>query len=135
MQKYARGISLIEALITLLVLSIGLLGLAQLQSRLWSGSGRLHASGNAYLLGSEYLEIMLARQMISPVLAAMPPLQLQRAGTLFSSVTSINRNAQLAAAEIRIEWQNRSGPGAISLESTASIATRFSDTRLLLPAD
>jgi Tfp pilus assembly protein PilV len=83
--KHSHGISLIEALITLLVLSIGLLGLGQLQARLWSSSAKLHATSNAYLLGTEYLEIVSARQMISPDLIAEWPLRALSGGTLFNS--------------------------------------------------
>ena len=57
MHKNAQGFSLIEALITLLVLSVGMLGLGQLQARLWAGAGDLHALAGAYLLGENLLEI------------------------------------------------------------------------------
>ncbi|MFQ5642397.1 MAG: prepilin-type N-terminal cleavage/methylation domain-containing protein [Thiogranum sp.] len=134
MQRCSRGISLIEALITLLVLSIGLLGLGQLQARLWSGSSRLHATGNAYLLGSQHLEIMLAKQSIRTELIAEPPMQVGRAGTLFNATVSFRGNEPLGEAEARIEWQNRNGPEAVSLKSIASTIARTSDARLLLSA-
>ena len=135
MPTYSRGISLIEALITLLVLSIGLLGLGQLQARLWSSAGRLHATGNAYLLGSEYLEIVSARQIISADLVTEPPLQVLRAGTLFSSTVSFSVDGQLTEAEIRVEWENRSGLQSVRLASVADTVSRAPDTRLLLAAD
>ena len=135
MHKRSRGISLIEALITLLVLSIGLLGLGQLQARLWSSSGRLHATSNAYLLGMEYLEILSARQMIAPDLIADPPLQALRAGTLFNVAVSLSEDEPLTEAKVRVVWTDRSGPQAVWLESVTNAVSSASDTRLLLPAD
>jgi Tfp pilus assembly protein PilV len=133
--KHSHGISLIEALITLLVLSIGLLGLGQLQARLWSSSAKLHATSNAYLLGTEYLEILSARQMISPDLIADPPLQAQRSGTVFNTAASVSEDEQLTEAEVRVVWEDRSGLQSVSLESVTDTVSRASDTRLLLPAD
>jgi Tfp pilus assembly protein PilV len=133
--KHSHGISLIEALITLLVLSIGLLGLGQLQARLWSSSAKLHATSNAYLLGTEYLEIVSARQMIAPDLITDPPLQALRAGTLFNSTVSFTEDEQLTETQIHVEWEERSGSETVSLEVVTDIVSRAFDTRLLLPAD
>ena len=43
-----RGFSLIEALVSLLVLSVGVLGLCRLQVALWSSSSALHATALAF---------------------------------------------------------------------------------------
>jgi len=135
MKKNLHGISLIEALITLLVLSIGLLGLGQLQARLWSSSGKLHATSNAYLLGTTVLEILTATQIIAPDLIADPPSQILRSGTLFSTTVSLSEDEQLSEADIRVAWEDRSGSLVINLESVADTVSRASDTRLLLPVD
>jgi len=127
-----HGISLIEALITLLILSIGLLGLGQLQARLWSASGKLHATSNAYLMGATYLEIFSAKQTIAPDLTADPPMKVLRAGTLFNAETSLSDDGQLTKAEIRIEWEDPGGSEIIRLETVADTVSRTSDTRLLL---
>jgi len=133
MPKSLRGISLIEALITLLVLSIGLLGLGQLQARLWSSSGKLHATSTGYLLGSTYMEILTATQIIAPDLIADPPLRIQRSGTLFNTAVSFSKDKQLIETEIRVAWEDRSGPQTVNLESVTNTASRASDARLLLP--
>jgi len=135
MKKYLHGISLIEALITLLVLSIGLLGLGQLQARLWSSSGNLHATSNAWLLGSTFMEILTATQVIAPDLIATPPLQSLRSGTLFSTAVSITKGAQLTETEIRVRWEDSSGSQAVGLGSVTDTVSRTSDTRLLLPVN
>ncbi len=135
MKKYLHGISLIEALVTLLVLSIGLLGLGQLQARLWSSSGKLHATANAWLLGATYLEILTATQIISPDLIANPPVQVLRAGTLFNTTVSLSQDDLLTEAEIRVEWEDPSGSQSIRFKSVTDTVSRASDTRLLLPTD
>jgi len=135
MKKNLRGISLIEALITLLVLSIGLLGLGQLQARLWSSSGKLHATSNAYLLGMEYLEILSAKQMIDPDLVADPPLQALRSGTLFNTDVSLRDDEPLIEAEIRVGWEDRGGSQSVRLESATGTVSHAFDTRWLLPTD
>jgi len=135
MKKTLRGISLIEALVTLLVLSIGLLGLGQLQARLWSSSGMLHATSNAYLLGTTYLEILTATQIITPDLIANPPLRILSSGTLFNTAVSLSEDEQLTEIEIRIVWEDRNGSQAVNLESVTNTASRAYDTRLLLPVD
>ncbi len=135
MKRYAGGISLIEALITLLVLGIGLLGLGQLQARLWSSSGNLHATSTAWLLESTYLEILTATQIIAPDLIAPPPLQILRSGTLFNTAVSISKGEQLTRTEIRVIWEDRHGPQLVGLESVTNTISRAFDTRLLLPAD
>ena len=132
-QKNVRGISLIEALITLLVLSIGLLGLGQLQARLWSSSGKLHATSNGYALGISYLEMLTATQIIAPDLIADLPLRVQRSGTLFNTAVSFSEDGQLTETEIRVVWEDRNGPQAVNLESVTNSASRASDARLLLP--
>jgi Tfp pilus assembly protein PilV len=135
MKKFLRGISLIEALVTLLVLSIGLLGLGQLQARLWSSSSKLHATSNAYLLGTTYLEILTATQIIAPDLIATPSLQTLRSGTLFNTDVSLNADERLTEAEIRVAWEDRSGSQSVRLESVTDTASRPSDTLWLLTTD
>ncbi len=135
MKKHLHGISLIEALITLLVLSIGLLGLGQLQARLWSSSSKLHATSNAYLLGTTVLEMLTATQIIAPDLIADPPSQILRSGTLFNTTVSLSENEQLSEADIRVAWEDRSGLLVVNLESVTDTVSRAYDTRLLLPVD
>ncbi len=135
MKKSLHGISLIEALVTLLVLSIGLLGLGQLQARLWSSSGALHATSTAWLLGATYMEVMTAKQVIALDLIEDPPLQILRSGALFNTAVSLSEDQQLTEAEIRVVWEDRSGSRSVRLESITDSVSRASDTRMLLPID
>lgn len=56
MSDKAPGFSLIEALITLVVLSVGLLGLGQLQVQLWRASSARHMQADALLSTENHLE-------------------------------------------------------------------------------
>jgi len=135
MHKNSKGISLIEALITLLVLSTGLLGLGQLQARLWSTSGRLHATDQGYLLGARYLEILATKQLLGADLRDEPEQQTERAGTRFNTTASVREDLQPVEIRVHIEWQSPDGPHSVQLESSISHVSRATDTRLLLPGD
>ncbi|GEM_PF-2429735 len=135
MHKNSKGISLIEALITLLVLSTGLLGLGQLQARLWSTSSRLHATDQAYLLGARYLEILTTKQLLGADLRDEPERQTERAGTRFNTTAAVQENMQLVEIRVHIEWRSPDGPHSIQLQSSTSPVARAADTRLLLPGD
>jgi hypothetical protein len=106
-----------------------------LQARLWSSSSKLHATSNAYLLGTTYLEILTATQIIAPDLIATPSLQTLRSGTLFNTDVSLNADERLTEAEIRVAWEDRSGSQSVRLESVTDTASRPSDTLWLLTTD
>ncbi|HHH44348.1 MAG TPA: hypothetical protein ENK49_09435 [Gammaproteobacteria bacterium] len=135
MHKNSKGISLIEALITLLVLSTGLLGLGQLQARLWSTSGRLHATDQAYLLGARHLEILVTKQLLGADLLDEPAEQTERAGTRFNTTASVQEGTQLVEIQVHIEWQSPDGSHVIQLESGTSLLSHAADTRQLMPGD
>ncbi|HHJ15922.1 MAG TPA: hypothetical protein ENJ80_04410 [Gammaproteobacteria bacterium] len=133
--RNTRGFSLIEALLTVLVLSIGLLGLGQLQARLWVASGQLHAQNTAYQLGSNRLEMAAAALLITPDLIPDPPLQVPGIGTLYDTRLLITADGQLSKAQIRITWSVPSGSESVTLATAMERMARTSDTRLLLPVD
>ena len=130
-----RGFSLIEALLTMLISSIGLLGLGQLQAQLWAASGQLHAQNAAYQLGSDRLEMAAAAQLIAPDLIQAPPAQVSRNGTLYDTSLSITASGQLKETQIHITWTASSGPESITLGTAMETTGRTSDARLLLPAN
>jgi Tfp pilus assembly protein PilV len=133
--RTARGFSLIEALLTVLVLSIGLLGLAQLQARIWVTSGLLHTQNSAYQLGLDRLEQAVSAQLIAPDLVPEPPLQVPRGGALYATRLSLSAGGQLQKAQVDIAWTAPTGRQAITLGTAVERTARASDTRLLLPAD
>lgn len=129
------GFSLIEALVSVVVLSIGLLGLAQLQARLWSASGDLHSTDEAYLLASNALEKSVIAQMIAADLGADTAAQIAGSAALFAVDLSLMQLEQLSAATVRVEWEHQSGPRSLTLDSAIYTNARASDYRLLLAGD
>jgi prepilin-type N-terminal cleavage/methylation domain-containing protein len=130
-----RGFTLIEAMVSVVVLSIGLLGLVQLQARLWSASGDLHSSDEAYLLASNTLEKSAIAQMIGADLIADSPAQFTASATLFAVDLSLTQQQQLAEATVRVEWEHQSGPRSLALQTTIYTNAHASDGRLLLAVD
>ncbi len=135
MENRHRGFTLIEAMISLVVLSIGLLGLAQLQARLWSASGDLHSTDEAYLLASNTLEKSAIAQMIAADLITDTTAQITGSATLFAVDLSLTKQQQLTEATVRVEWEHQSGLRSLALDSTIYTNAPASDNRLLLALD
>jgi len=130
-----RGFSLIEALLSMLVLSIGLLGLGQLQARLWVASGRLHTQNSAYQLGMGRLDQALAVQLIAPDLVPDLPPRVSRGGALYDIRLSVRAGRQLNETRVQITWTDPAGRQILTLGTASEPTVRVADTRLLLPAD
>jgi prepilin-type N-terminal cleavage/methylation domain-containing protein len=133
MKKAERGFSLIEAMVSLLVLSIGLLGLGQLQTRLWRTSGELHSMAEAYLLGASELEKSLAVLGTGTTPSGNGFTRTSSSGTVYQAQLALAANGQLVDAEIRVGWNDRGGQQAIRLQTAAVTDLYEADTRWLLP--
>jgi prepilin-type N-terminal cleavage/methylation domain-containing protein len=135
MDNRTAGFSLMESLITLLVLSIGLLGLGQLQARLWVNAGELHTRGDAGLLGANLMEI-------APV-AWLSEAEKHSAAMLFEPAvsTEISRHRSqppsdfLMVTDLNVHWVLPSGEHSLSLASTHNTSLDPRGTRWLLPAN
>ena len=57
-----------ESLVTLLVFSIGMLGLGQLQARLWVNSGDIHSANLALLIAENVTELIEINTLILPTI-------------------------------------------------------------------
>lgn len=126
--KPAAGFALIEALVTLLVLSIGLLGLGQLQARLWRGGGDLHAGQTAFLLTQDTLE--------SARLDKPPPPRESSDNTYRLELERAPLPAPLSGlttTRVTLRWRRPSGEQSLALAATLDTATRPEDARWLLP--
>lgn len=130
-----RGFSLIEALVSVLVLTIGLLGLGQLQARLWSASGNLHAVGSAHLLAITRLENSVTSQLFGMGTTETAETSVTHSGTTFGTVLSVSPGEFLTETGIRIYWDTPSGSHSIQLSTDNESGSTLSDTRWLLPAD
>jgi hypothetical protein len=124
-----------ESLVKLLVLSIGLLGLGQLQARLWVGAGDLHTSANAGLLGTNLLEIAS--------IAWLTEAEKHSVATAFEPAVSadIRRHGAppphdvLSITDVRLHWVRPSGAHSLSLATLRNTRLDPLDTRWLLPAN
>ena len=131
---HSHGFSLIEALVSLLVLSIGVLGLCRLQAQLWSTSNALHAAAAANLLASSHLEKTVTTLLTGIDLDQDSASELVYAGTLMSTELSVANTAEITTVEIRVQWSNQSGTHSIQLSSATDGHPAAADTRWLLPA-
>ena len=128
-----HGFTLIEALLSVVVLGVGLLGLGQLQARLWSASGDLHSTDDAWLLAGNTLEQFSIAQMIDAGL--VPATGIQPGSSAFTVALELTRRAQLTEARVRIEWQHRNESRSLQLDGAIYTASQASDSRLLLTAN
>ena len=135
MGENASGFSLMESLMTLLVLSIGLLGLGQLQARLWLNLGEVHPTADADLLAVNLTEI-------TPI-AWLTKTEKRSAASLLEPVVSADidqyqapppRDA-LAITNVNLHWTAPSGAHSLALETVRNTRLDPLDTRWLVPAD
>jgi Tfp pilus assembly protein PilV len=123
-----------ESLVTLLVLSIGLLSLGQLQAQLWVNAGELHTRANAGLLTTSLMEIA--------AVAWLSEAEKLSAATLFEpSVTAElsyhmapRPHEFLAVTDLAVHWTLPSGEHSVSLNTMHNTRLDPLDTRWLLPA-
>jgi Tfp pilus assembly protein PilV len=133
MKKNAHGFSLLEALITLLVLNVGLLGLGQLQARLWAGAGDLHTLADAYMLGENLLEISpltwLPATTEQNLLAQSQP----AIDATLNQPDPDQGNSPLVTTAANLHWRRPSGEHSLSLSTSVNTGLAARDTRWLLP--
>ncbi len=127
------GFSLMEALISLLVLSVGLLGLARLQAQLWRASGTLYATADAYLLSEDLLE--RARGQTE----AMPAPENQRlqsvfGRSVFTSILRVETRDRISVMEIASGWEDPASSHQLQLRS-AAYRPEPGDSRWLLETE
>ena len=132
MPRACGGFSLIEALISVLVLSIDLLGLGQLQARLYLASRqdaeRLYAS----LISTELYE-KSASYALSTLIGRLPA-EARRRGpsTLYHITTQATQPAQTLQTRITLNWPNSGGSDEIVTNSLFDRSNRPFDARWLL---
>ena len=120
-----------ESLVTLLVLSIGLLGLGQLQARLWVNAGDLHSYDRARLLAANIAELY---EINSSILSGN-----QENAEIPVSDTSSKFNYQVVSSstdgtitnKVQVTWERPGGRDTSRLNSTIYTAFRPVDARWL----
>ena len=134
MRGKTGGFSLIEALISLLVLSIGFIGLGQLQSRLWLAAGERHTRGDALLVAANLMEQTrgtLPTATGQP--GSLPPVNPKT--RTFTTGTSTRNRGQLIDIKTTVSWPTRVGRQTVQLHSSLESNVDLQDTRWLLPGN
>lgn len=119
------GFALVEALVSVLVLSVGFLGLANLQARLWSTSSLLHNTSQAYLVATNQLEKARTTWVSTKSIAS------QSNNTVFTHNLTFNSFGKLDLHKVSVLWKEQSGKQAIELD-TYSVTVDTLDTRWLM---
>jgi len=132
MEKNTHGFSLIEALVALLVVSIGLLGLGQLQARLWAGAGELHTAGTAFLLAESLLEITPVSWLPAPAKQAHAALFQPGLHAEIAHYPLPATGASLVSTRIDVRWSSPTGNASLSLGRALDAGLDPLDSRWLL---
>lgn len=134
MDRHQTGFSLIEALVSLLVLSIGLLGLGQLQARLSVASLNQASAAYARLVQSNLYEKTISYE-ISNIAGSTPVSEtVATPSSLYTIQLSRSVNESLAITRIALEWTDLDSTQSEIITSTLSTYPRLVDTRQLLTA-
>ncbi len=129
-----HGFSLMEALVSLLVLSVGLLGLGQLQAALWNSAGQLYGLSEAYLLSTSCLERGLSAGATEPGVQENGSARSASAYTEFDAVVQLEQQGWLTEIDVASHWQDTSGANTVRLR-TAAYRPPIGDSRWLLGPD
>jgi Tfp pilus assembly protein PilV len=128
------GFTLVEALVTLLVLSVGLLGLGQLQVRLWLGSSDLHATTQAWLLAHNLMEVSAAEWLATPSPVQLSPPSAENFSIALSQSRAGAPIMDVTDTRLTLAWQRPSGARSLVLEMSRAGLAPVRDARWLLPA-
>ena len=129
-----RGFSLMEALVAVLVLSVGLLGLGQLQARLWNSAGQLYALSDAYLLSTSHLERGPPGEAQQPGAGENQQVHSVSAYTAFDSIVQAEQRGRFTEMVVSSHWRDTAGEHRVQLR-TAVYRPAASDSRWLLRLD
>jgi len=132
MPRTSHGFSLIEAMISVLVLSIGLLGLGQLQARLYLASRQDAERMYADLISAELYE-KSASYALSTLTGRLPA-EARRRGpsTLYHITTQATRDTQTLHTRISLHWPVAGTSTETVTNSLFDRASRPFDARWLL---
>ena len=135
MQQRQKGFSLMEALISLLVFSIGMLGLGQLQARLWANSGNIHSANQALLIAENITEIIELKVLITQGDELAPTLPAYLPPPEFTYEQSALASGLVTTTAVQVLWQRPSGADSTSLQTSFISGFLARDAAWLSPKD
>ena len=135
MQQRQKGFSLMEALISLLVFSIGMLGLGQLQARLWVNSGNIHSANQALLIAENITELVELKVLITPGNALRPTLPAYLSPSEFNYEQSVLASGLVTTTAVQVLWQRPSGADSTTLQTSFISGFLARDAAWLSPKD
>jgi len=121
-----------ESLVTLLVFSIAMLGLARLQARLWVNSGDLYSSDKAHLIARNIATINEISTIFPSSMASLLATQRPYIASDYNLKRSVYSSGVITASEVIVSWERPSGAVSIPLRSTFSSSPGKEDARWLL---
>ncbi len=124
--KKDAGFSLLEGLLSVLVLSIGLLGLAKLQATLWNESSRIHNREIALIISQSVIEHRHSSWINRPEFTS------ESASTLFKRSHQIADFGDRTLNYSRVNWSDRGRDRTMTMESSQSVQNP-KDVRWILP--
>lgn len=135
MQQRQKGFSLMESLISLLVFSIGMLGLGQLQARLWVSSGNIHRANQALLIAENIIEIIEFNTSFTQSIALTPTLPAYLSPPEFNYEQSTLASGLTTTTAVQVLWQRPSGADSTSLQTSFISGFPAKDAAWLSPKD
>jgi prepilin-type N-terminal cleavage/methylation domain-containing protein len=120
MKQRDKGFSLLESLVTLLVLSIGMLALGQLQARLWVNSSNTYRAELALLTAKNAIKLIEFSSLITnePALPRAPLPAFSPPG--FHHELSVVSDDVKTTAEVQVVWQTATAPDSTTLQTRYS---------------
>lgn len=123
------GFTLVEALVSLLVLSIGLLGLVRLQAALSQSEFELHASLRAHRLGASGIAALRQEQSQENIEDFE---KIQSPSTHFSVARTVVNEGRSGNLSVGINWKIPQGSRRLELRARARLPVPEHFARLLL---
>jgi len=121
-----------ESLMTLLVLSIGMLGLGQLQARLWTHAGDIQRLEASRLASSNILELIEINRHFSSLTALDEASSSLDLLATFTYQTLTRPKGLILVSEVTVSWEQPSGADNFSLHSALYTGFNMEDARWLL---
>jgi len=135
MPQRQKGFSLMESLISLLAFTIGMLGLGQLQARLWVSSGNIHRANQALLIAENITELIEFNALITQGDALTPTIPAYLSPPEFNYEQSVLASGLTTTAAVQVLWQRPSGADSTTVRTSFSTGFLARDAAWLSPKD